>query len=366
MRHIALLCPGRRRGAVQGYTVGRIGRLLSAEPDVMCLAVAPDDFVVSAGGVSLRGGLCFEGTDTGERCFEPPLVPDFVYYGYDPDPVRDVAARELLISIAEHGVRTNYDPDATQLGVKSILEERCREYEESSGRRIPRPRTLVVDGDRDKESIVEFLRKFGPCIIKPHNLSRSRGVAILSSEDDVGQLELGSMCHVVQELVDRPLLMGGCKTGLRVYLIVHDLKRSYSLSQVGLVKVAPEPYRLGDPVAEIIGPYEQRDGSWPPIYLLNELVASDDTRSAWESIRRSIDQTIDLFMESVSWRAGLFHQRVPTTQIWGIDILVRESEGADEAILIEVNTFPQLYRGDTITDAAVDTVLRDEVFAPFP
>lgn len=59
----------------------------------------------------------------------------------------------------------------------------------------------------------------------------------------------------------------------------------------------------------------------------------------------------------------MFHHRDPTTQIWGIDMIISETDGNHEAYLIEVNTFPQLYRGDTVTDAAVDAVLRDEVFA---
>jgi hypothetical protein len=337
--------------------------LLASDPATRCVAVAPNDFTVSGTAVFIGGGLLFnESGEAREEHFDPPVAPDFVYYIYDPYLERDLAARELLTRISRQGVRTNYDPDASQLGVKSVLEERCREYEESSGRKIPRPRTIIVTGDRGKDEIVQFMGNVGPCIIKPHNESRSRGVAVLLSEESASALELGSRCHVVQELVSRPLLMDGCKTGLRVYLIVNDLKRSYSLSQVGLVKLAPRAYRVGDPAAEIVGPYEQRDGSWPTIYLLHELVAGEETRATWTAIRKSIDQTIDLFMEAVSWRAGLFYQRVPSTQIWGVDILIRETDGRYVAYLIEVNTFPQLYRGDTVTDAAVDDVIRGELF----
>jgi Tubulin-tyrosine ligase family len=361
---IALLCLGPGDHVVEGYTARRLGGLLSRSPATTCVAVSPNDFTVAGTDVLIGRGLLFnEKGEAQEEQFDPPVAPDFVYYIYEPQPQRDVAARELLARISLHGVRTNYDPDASQLGVKSVLEERCREYEEASGRKIPRPRTIVIAGGGGKDEIVQFMRRVGPCIIKPHNESRSRGVGVLLPGESVSGLELGTECYVVQELVARPLLMDGFKTGLRVYLIVDDLKRSYSLSQVGLVKLAPAPYRVGDPAAEIVGPYEQRDGSWPTIYLLNELVEGDETRATWTAIRKSIDQTIDLFMEAVSWRAGLFHQRLPSTQIWGIDILVRETNGTYEAYLIEVNTFPQLYRGDAFTDAAVDNVVRYELFS---
>lgn len=94
-----------------------------------------------------------------------------------------------------------------------------------------------------------------------------------------------------------PLLIDGRKTGLRVYVIVDDLKRSYSLSQVGLVKLAPKPYQLADPLAEIIGPYERHNGSWPTIYLLNALVASADTSATWRPIRAGIEETIGRLMK---------------------------------------------------------------------
>src|ERR1700733_15491597 len=101
----------------------------------------------------------------------------------------------------------------------------------------------------------------------------------------------------------------------------------------------------GNPHAEMAGPSQaKRMGFTPMIHLLRDLNGSDACLvPAWREIRSSIEQTLDVFMEAVSWRAGMFYKTLPSFLFWGVDIAVQCSEEGPKAYLIEVNTFPALY-----------------------
>jgi hypothetical protein len=343
------------------YTALRLGKFLSRQASVVWVSVS--DFCLSGDRARILRGLQIEGDRLAECFFPVPIEPAYVFFVHHSIPREYSRCLDLLTQLGERGIKTNYDPDAGSLGVKSVLEERCREYETASGRTVPRPQTITIRSEQENSSIIEFMKTAGPCILKPHNSSRSRGISILANEQEVEQLALGKNLYVVQELLPEPFLIDGYKTGLRVYLMIHDLKRSYSLSEQGLVKLPARPYVRADPEAEIVGPHMKRDGNWPAIYLLKDLVNSEHTEGEWKPIRKSIEKTIDLLMEAVSWRAGMFHRRPPTAQIWGVDLLIQRNGAEFKAYLIEVNTFPALYREDDVTDGILDEVVAAELFA---
>jgi hypothetical protein len=364
MKCIALLCLETDTvSGLEDYTACRLGRLLSSGSLVMCLAVSRKDFVLSENRATVNHGFRFAEDSFEEQLFDIPIEPAYVFFIHRFTEKEHKRCLDLLTNIAQRGIPTNYDADASSLGIKSVLEQRCLAYEMASGRKIPRPKTIIIRGDKDKTCISELMSDVGPCIIKPHNSSRSQGVSVLATQQQVDQLVLGTSFYVVQELLSEPFLIDGYKTGLRVYLMVYDLKWSYWLSEQGLVKLPAERYVRADSEAEIVGPHMKRHGVWPVIYLLKDLVNSAEHQHEWKPIRRSIEKTIDLFMESVSWRAGMFHRRFPTLQIWGVDLLIQRDGKELIAYLIEVNTFPALYREDEFTDGILDEVFAEELFA---
>lgn len=88
----------------------------------------------------------------------------------------------------------------------------------------------------------------GPLIVKPDDGSQGAGISIITSSvelDLVAQkmARRGDGVAVVQEYVDRPLLLNGYKFDLRLYVLVLSLSPlRVFLCKEGLVRVCSEPY----------------------------------------------------------------------------------------------------------------------------
>ena len=80
-------------------------------------------------------------------------------------------------------------------------------------------------------------------IVKPNDKSRGRGIFLIS---DISQLAYDQQC-VIQRYIPNPLLVGGYKQDLRIYILVtsvHPL-RAYIFKD-GLVRFSTEKYDTGD------------------------------------------------------------------------------------------------------------------------
>jgi len=369
MKQIALLSSHADiASSLKDYTLRRLSKIITEHPSFACTVVSCDDFCLEENAVSIKHGAILNGDALVTASFDTPIRPDYVYFHSLTDiPNRHSQCLKLLTALAERGVPVNYDADSSMMGIKSVLEYRCNEFHRESGLTIPRPRTLIFKAnEEDRSKIVNFLRAGAPCILKPHNSSRARGVRILVSEEQVPQLILSDDIYVLQELLSNPMTVNGYKVSLRVYLAIRDLRRpTYAILGQGLLKCAVQPYMRGNPHAEIVGTsYAKRMGFTPMIHLFHDLNGSDACLvPAWREIRSSIEQTLDVFMEAVSWRAGMFYKTLPSFLFWGVDIAVQCSEEGPKAYLIEVNTFPALYRNHTVTDNAMDREFIEELFA---
>jgi glutathione synthase/RimK-type ligase-like ATP-grasp enzyme len=368
MKQIALLSSHADiASSLRDYTLRRLSKILTEHPSFACTVVSCDDFCLEENEVSIKRGAILNGDVLVTTSFDRPIRPDYVYFHSLTDiPNRHAQCLKLLTELAERGVTVNYDADSSMMGMKSVLEHRCDEFHRESGLAIPRPRTLIFKANEDRSKIVDFMRAGAPCILKPHNSSRARGVRVLVSEEQVAQLILSDDTYVLQELLSDPMTVNEHKVGLRVYLAIRDLRRpTYAVLEQGLLKCAVQPYMRGNPQAEIVGTsYAKRIGFTPVIHLFHDLNRSGAPLiPAWREIRSSIEKTLDVFMEAVSWRAGMFYKTLPSFLFWGVDIAIQCSEDGPKAYLIEVNTFPALYRNDTGTDNAMDGEFIEELFA---
>ena len=104
------------------------------------------------------------------------------------------------------------------------------------------PRTFILPQDRPSlERAVQrgVLQGGGALIVKPQNSSRGRGIRIVAALDEVPREER----LLVQEYIERPLLLEGRKFDLRLYVLVtsFDPLRCYVFEQ-GLARLASQPY----------------------------------------------------------------------------------------------------------------------------
>jgi glutathione synthase/RimK-type ligase-like ATP-grasp enzyme len=368
MKQIALLSShADTAGGLRDYTLRRLSKILTEHPSFSCTVVSCDDLCLEANEVAIKHGAILSGDVLVPTSFDRPIRPDYVYFHSLTDiPNRHAQCLKLLTELAERGVPVNYDADSSMMGIKSVLEYRCNEFHRESGLAIPRPRTLIFRKNEDRSKIVDFIRAGAPCILKPHNSSRARGIRVLVSEEQVPRLILTDDIYILQELLANPMTMNEHKVSLRVYLTIRDLRRpTYAVLEQGLLKCAVQPYMRGNPQAEIVGTsYAKRIGFTPVIHLFRDLNGSEAWLvPAWREIRSSIEKTLDLFMEAVSWRAGMFYKTLPSFLFWGVDIAIQCSKDGPKAYLIEVNTFPALYRNDAVTDNAMDGEVIEELFA---
>ena len=106
------------------------------------------------------------------------------------------------------------------------------------------PRTFVLPADRgalERAAAAGLLRGGGALIVKPLNSSRGRGVKMVLSTAELPSDPAAKL--LVQEYIERPLLLQGRKFDLRLYVAVtsFDPLRAYVFEQ-GLARFANAPY----------------------------------------------------------------------------------------------------------------------------
>jgi len=339
------------------------------------------DVLITSGRIRGKGGFTLVN-------FDPPVIPDYVFFYCTSSSQRplilDADSRlqfqtlkdlgilskeswyhrlcySLLTAMAERGVPVNYNSDAHQWRVKTTLELRCREYESSSGRRIPRPPTELVNIPGDALKMLSFLEAHSCCILKPEHGTRAEGLLIIESKSQVWGLNQPDGGYVLQELVPSPALMNRRKFDVRAYLSISNLEEmSISIPNLMIVRCAVEPYSARNLASEVCSAsYSKRLGSEPSVYSLESLLNSKEfDKIDWHAIKESATETLKEFINAVAWRAGK-QQAYPNLMIWGIDLEVQNTKDGPQAILIEANTFPLLYWNELSIDRAMDAVLSE-------
>jgi Tubulin-tyrosine ligase family len=294
-----------------------------------------------------------------------------VSLGGRPARSRSGIAAHLLFEAARRGVVTNSPGPLGRWGRKDHLEYALRWYARASGRRLPRPRTLPVSGAQVRGALDHFAQRGAACILKPANQARGEGVRVVPATTlaypDVAYDEQ----FIVQELVTRPLLIDGFKSDLRVYVLVDSADRSCSrrLSPI-LVRTASAPHGHAGDLAEITNvSYRRRLGFSAGIAPLDACpgVAEDDARS----ITAGVDTLTGELLNAIhAWSAT--HDQARNCEvggrrvmIWGLDIVLTGPFGSRLPLLLEVNVYPQLYRGDATCDALIDGMLLNDYLPVF-
>jgi Tubulin-tyrosine ligase family len=265
----------------------------------------------------------------------------------------DSWAFRTLLRAASDGICVNYERVLFEMGSKKLFEERCREAEVNHSLSVLRPRTwLIAPGGEEHggEQLPADARP--PFIIKPDLGAQGYGITFASSVDDVPEVRCDS---VVQEVVEDPVTLDGHKIDARSYVVVRTGSRSpFTMLPLIVIRRTIAPYQRGNPDAEISNlSYARRKGSTLQAIPLDEV----EPPAMRAEIRRSIEATLgDLFvmMSQFATEPGM-------VGLWAVDLALKQDRGGMEALVLEVNTAPEIYRGHVALDAATDAMLADRV-----
>jgi hypothetical protein len=142
--------------------------------------------------------------------------------------------------------RVNHIPKTGALTHKDQLKTALQRYSSGRGAAAALFNIMPLTFNLPRD-YVPFLHALGATkpgalwIMKTIGMSRGRGIKLVSSIDDVTY----SVPVVVQQYVDRPLLLAGRKFDLRLYVCVTQFNPLEAfLSSIGFARMAPSPYSL--------------------------------------------------------------------------------------------------------------------------
>jgi glutathione synthase/RimK-type ligase-like ATP-grasp enzyme len=371
-----------------GWSHLRIAKSLArGEADVLVLPWY--DLHLSAEDVWIQGGVLRVGADGSARGdVVGPERPDvLVMYpvagqgvvGESPievealERLRETAVRTggsrqsvvagLLRAAGQRGVISNVTGPEGLWWRKDRLEMALRWWSRQTGIAIRRPRTVVVTEANVPIALEAFARHGQSAYVKPATGARAEGLHIVPAGEQVRRI-WPKGTYVVQQLVDDPYLSQGRKLDLRAYVLMDTASRARSrLLPTILVRRALASWKLGVEIAEITNTsFKQRLGLPPHIQRLDQDPHIPESEK--REIHRSVDRLTEDMLDAVfAWRRGQAHSPLATQRVllWGIDILLQRTENSIESILIEVNIYPQLYRGDAACDQAVDDMLTTQM-----
>lgn len=226
-----------------------------------------------------------------------------------------------------------------------------------------------------KQSIHEiceaaFTNSRNSVIVKPSLSSQGWGISIASSADDLRR-QLGWLREeeaLIQEYVDRPLLLNACKWDLRLYVLIIPCRANGLVSYLaheGLARVAAQPYQHVEPrnqhrlsahltnysVAKYSPDFDHggrpQDGrhgckrSLSAVFReLETAMPGFSTTAMWAELRSLTHQTIRLTLEP--WLISTCSQQSAGGEYFhllGLDVLLDENL---TPWLLEINTKPSL------------------------
>jgi len=308
-----------------------------------------------------------DSTPVGETESERIALTRLVSMGSRPTTTRSTLCALLLSEAAGRGVVTNSAGPLGRWGRKDHLEYALRWYERVSGRRIPRPRTFPVSGAQLEGALDYFARHGSASILKPANKARGEGVRVMPVQAVACPDVSYDQQFVVQELVKDPLLIDGFKTDLRVYVLVDSANGSSSrrLTPI-LVRTASARHAEAGDRAEITNTSYRRRHGLPVLIAPLDNCPGISAHEA-QSITASVDVLTNELLNAVrTWGVahGQSHDcewRSRRVMIWGLDIVLTTAPVVSkQPLLLEVNVYPQLYRGDATCDALIDEMLLED------
>ena len=278
---------------------------------------------------------------------------------------------KLWKELPRHGI-TNHYPGSWALGRKDGLWKHLSAQQRRLGDSTYDfvPRTFVLPADRgalERAAAAGLLRGGGALIVKPLNSSRGRGVKMVLSTAELPSDPAAKL--LVQEYIERPLLLQGRKFDLRLYVAVtsFDPLRAYVFEQ-GLARFANAPYSAAADAGARVGKELDRyahltnysickkDAGYEP----NVDAAADGEGSKWslaalwrtlgaaghpvEAVRSSIAEVLTRTLIAAQPHithkySQYFRERGKCVELFGFDVLL----DADlSAWLIEVNVSPDL------------------------
>jgi hypothetical protein len=271
---------------------------------------------------------------------------------------RNAALARLALEAARRGAATNAPGVDGRFGRKDQLEFALRLYTRATGRRVARPETYAVPASQLDVVVASFAAQGAACVVKPANGARGEGIAVVEAGSAAPAIAAGDV--VVQELVEEPLMVDGCKADLRCYVLINSA-RPVASRRVGpvLARLAPAPYVPGLPEAEIANTAHRRRLGLPPaIHPLDELRAVP--AALQRTLIAELDDLIAELLAAHAWWAGEHGDgQPPRVLLWGLDVAVT-LRGGPRVLLLEVNPHCQLFRGVAACDALVAEMLRRE------
>jgi [lysine-biosynthesis-protein LysW]--L-2-aminoadipate ligase len=260
---------------------------------------------------------------------------------------------------------TNATGPETSLWRKDTVEYALRTLTRRSGIVVSRPYTFIASGENVPAAIEYFSQTHRTAIAKPAGNARGEGIVIVRPGDQVAS-SWPSRRHVVQDLVAAPLTIDGVKIDLRAYVLVRSDNRDAS-GLVGpiLVRRASSAWHPGEEISELTNTaLRHRLGLNADIVPLEDLRLDAPIETAIRSELRTLAATlIDAAQLWTSDEPRPVVQGGPLVQMWGIDALVVKNDGGTRLALLEVNIYPQLFRGAVRADRAVARLLADEYTA---
>jgi tubulin polyglutamylase TTLL5 len=137
--------------------------------------------------------------------------------------------------------KINHFPQSFELTRKDKLALNVRRMQARFGKEQFNfiPDTFVIP-DEYNDFCQQFNKEKQLWIVKPHNLSRGRGIYII---DDVSEVQLDEVA-VVSKYIANPLLINGNKFDLRIYVLVTSIDplRIYVFKE-GLARFATQKYQ---------------------------------------------------------------------------------------------------------------------------
>ncbi len=268
--------------------------------------------------------------------------------------------RSLLMEAARRGAITNATGSDGLWGMKDALAATLDAYETATGAVVPRPRTWSVPGDDLPRTVAELARGGLDLIVKPANGARGGGVTVLLAREtrrDGWPLPSPTGMWVVQELLPRPLLVGGHKADLRCFALIDTAGRRLSYRpELALVRPAPAPYTRGRLEAELTNTAYRRRIGLPaancPLSVLDSVSAA-----LRATLARRLDELVGLFLDAYFWRARPGPRRV---MLWGLDVFASVAGDDARLYLLEANVHPSLLPNRPLCEPYIGAMLRDE------
>lgn len=260
---------------------------------------------------------------------------------------------QALRRAVRRGVVTNAPGAFGALGCKDLLEYALCAHGRLTGHSVPRPETYVLPGALASLAVASLHRRGLPAIIKPANGARAEGVEVLPPGAAAAPRRTDETV-VVQALAREPLLVTGRKADLRVYCVVTP-GRARAARRIGptLVRVAPAPYRCGAMTAEVTNTsYRRRLGLPPAIHPMEAIPELAPIRGATLGLIETLVDDVGSLCRPDGGR--------PRAMLWGLDVLPHFDSGRLELLLLEINVYPLLFRGDPLCDDLVRAMLGRE------